>query len=277
MLRWTIMVSALVFAQQSMGAWGASPLQRELMQNQAQAASLAENASLELDMNAATDVSQIINKKYGDKCDNFAGDGEVNKWGLIIERELDKDRHQALYNAPSDVRRLCPKYTEMNDEDKKGLWILIISAMTHYESTCIVSESAKGPNGTAAGLLQLHRGKEANYSSGCRNGDASTAERSLICGISMLNDQVERGEVLFSRRSYWDVLRPQGQSRKASRIQAVIGQYPACRTGKSTDGNVPLNIQPDKEERTRSSKKRKQASLNTKSTKRIRVASSNAH
>jgi hypothetical protein len=117
--------------------------------------------------------------------------------------------------------------------------------MTHYESTCIVSESARGPHGTAAGLLQLHRGKEANYSSGCRNGDSGTAERSIICGMSMLNDQIERGEPLFSRRSYWDVLRPQGASRKSLRIQAVIGQYPACLTGKSTDGTIQLDIQPD--------------------------------
>jgi len=256
MLRWTLLVMALVFAQQSMAA--------------------SEN-DYSLNMSAATDISQIIDAKYGDKCENFAGDGEVQKWGQIIEKEFDKNRHQALYNGPSDIIRYCNKYYNLNDEDRKGLWILIISAMTHYESTCIVAEKAKGPNGTAGGLLQLHRGKEANYSNDCRNGDADTAGRSIICGMSMLNDQVERGEPLFSRKSYWDVLRPQGESKKAVRIQAVIGQYPACKTGKSTDGTIPLNIQPDPVERSRKSpaKKSKAQTSNapTKSAKKTRVAS----
>ncbi|MBS1971354.1 MAG: hypothetical protein JSU04_13685 [Bdellovibrionales bacterium] len=290
MLRWTLLVSAMVFTQQSMASWGASPLDRELVtssyrqqfdgiQNQVQVNELRKSADgIEVDMNAATDVSQIIDKKYGDKCENFAGDGELNKWGQAIEKEFDKDRHQALYGGPSDVRRLCPKYDELNDEDKKGLWVLIISAMTHYESTCIVSESARGPHGTAAGLLQLHRGKEANYSSGCRNGDSNTAERSIICGMSMLNDQIERGEPLFSRKSYWDVLRPQGASQKSVRIQAVIGQYPACKTGKSTDGTTQLDIQPDPKTAPsgKSSKRARQQSQKAPSSnKKARVANSN--
>lgn len=232
-----------------------------------------------LEMGAADDVSQIIDAKYGSKCENFAANGEVKKWGRTIEKELDKDRHQSLYAGPSDIRSRCPMYDQMNDEDKKGLWILIISAMTHYESTCGVSETAKGPNGTAAGLLQLHRGKEANYSKGCRNGDADTADRSIVCGMSMLNDQVERNGLVFSRKSYWDVLRPQGESRKATRIQAVIGKYPACKTGKSTDGTVPLNIQPDTIERSRpktaqqKSKKSSSQDKASNSAKKPRVAS----
>lgn len=280
MLRWTLLVSAMIFAQQSMANWGASPLTRETTyaSNQQQVLQTDNTAAdYEVDMSAATDISQIIDKKYGSKCENFAGDGEVKNWGLIVEKEFDKDRHNALYNGPSDVRRFCPKYSQMNDEDKKGLWILIISAMTHYESTCIVNEHNKGPNGTAWGLLQLHRGKEANYSSGCRNGDAETAERSITCGMAMLNDQVERKGIVFSRTSYWDVLRPQGESQKHVRIQAAIGLYPACKTGKSSVGNVDLNIQPDKNTSRPKSKgkakaKAKQASSANK--KKARVASS---
>lgn len=277
MLRWTLLVSAMIFTQQSMASWGTS-LGREISlasTHQEMVASMEQYSDSEMDMSAATDISQIIDKKYGSKCENFAGDGEVKKWGEIIEKEFDKDRHSALYDGPPDVRRFCPKYSQMNDEDKKGLWILIISAMTHYESTCITNESNRGPNGTAWGLLQLHRGKEASYSSGCRNGDAETAERTITCGMSMLNDQVLRSGIVFSRKSYWDVLRPQGESRKSTRIQSVIGQYPACKTGKSTDGTVDLKIQPDPVPgRNKGKGKAKQSSA--KSTKKKnRVASSN--
>lgn len=283
MLRWTLLVSAMIFTQQSTASWGASPLSREISYASAQQEESVGydgdgNADFEMDMSAATDISQIIDKKYGTKCENFAEDGQVKKWGLIIEKEYDKDRHEALFAGPADVRRACPKYNIMNDEDKKGLWILIISAMTHYESTCFSTKTNQGPNGTAAGLLQLHRGHEASYSSGCRNGDADNAERSIICGMSMLNLQIENRGALFSSKSYWDVLRPRGESRAAARIQSVIGQYPACKTGKSTDGTVELNIQPDRTGRTRqkpkSANKGKQASTKSSAKKKARVASS---
>lgn len=258
MLRWTLLVTAMVLSQQSFAYMDAAPAPgqrdypqytREELQRQAQIQD--EDLDFDIpqgytkDMNAASDISEIIDKKYSDKCENFAGNGEVKSWGKIIERELDKDRYAALFKGPSDVRRLCPQYDAMNDEDKSGLWILVISAMTHFESSCVITNKAQGPNGTAAGLLQLHRGKESNYSSGCRNGDSNTAERSILCGMSMLNDQVERQGIVFSTTSYWDVLRPQGRSQKAIRIQNVIGQYPACKTGKATDGKTPLDIQPD--------------------------------
>lgn len=281
MLRWTLLVSAMILTQQSMASWGASPLGREISYASAQQQEVQGNGDVqysdfEMDMSAATDISQIIDKKYGSKCENFAVNGEVKKWGLIIEKEYDKDRHEALFAGPSDVRRACPKYNVMNDEDKKGLWILIISAMTHYESTCFSTKTNQGPNGTAAGLLQLHRGSEANYSSGCRNGDADNAERSIICGMSMLNLQIENRGILFSSKSYWDVLRPRGESRAAARIQSVIGQYPACKTGKSTDGTVDLHIQPDQTGRSRqkSKAKGKQASTKSPAKKKARVASS---
>ncbi len=219
MLKWTLVVTAIVFAQHSLAS----------NEHDAYFKAMSAQENFTIEMDAASDVSDIINKRYADKCENFAGDGEVKKWGLIVEKELDKDRQRALYDGPKDVKVLCPPYTKLSDEDKKGLWILIVSAMTHYESSCIFTEKAKGPNGIAAGLLQLHRGKEARYSNGCRNGDSATPERSLICGISMINDQIERGEPLFSPRSYWEVLRPKGRSQKTKRIMSVIGQYPACR------------------------------------------------
>jgi hypothetical protein len=233
MRKWTLFVIAMMLAQQSSAASDSAYLKAMRAQ---------QNFTMEMD--AAADISDIINKKYADKCENFAGNGEVRKWGRIVEKELARERQRALYEAPGDLKQICPAYTRLNDEDKKGLWILIVSAMTHYESSCIITEDAKGPNGTAAGLLQLHRGQEARYSKGCRNGDSGFADRSLICGISMLNDQIERGEPLFSKRSYWEVLRPRGRSKRARNIMAVISQYPACESRPDNNSKVSATKKP---------------------------------
>ncbi|WP_413288115.1 hypothetical protein [Bdellovibrio sp. HCB337] len=170
------------------------------------------------------------NMNYSNKCDNFVGNGEVNAWGDVVNSELGKPKYQTLINqGPRDIKEHCPNYDRMSIADRKGLVVLTMTAMAHYESSCNFRETATGPNGTAAGLLQLHKGKEGRYSSGCRNGDSASAQRTLVCGLSMLNDQiVGRGERLFSSASYWEVLRPRGRSKKAKKIMAAITKYPAC-------------------------------------------------
>jgi len=177
------------------------------------------------------DIEAISDKMdYAPKCDNFVGNGEVNKWGAVVRKELDKNKYNLLLDkGPKDITQYCPNYPQMSEEDRKALFILTLTAMAHYESSCNFREKGVGPNGTTSGLLQLHKGHEARYSEGCRNGDAETAERSLICGLSMLNDQiVSRGERLFSSGSYWEVLRPRGRSQKAKKIIAAIKKFPVC-------------------------------------------------
>ncbi|MBS1970681.1 MAG: hypothetical protein JSU04_10255 [Bdellovibrionales bacterium] len=177
---------------------------------------------------------EIISDKfnYAEKCDNFAAkeNGELNKWGTVITREIEKERCAPLLNqGPRDIKNYCPNFKNMDPLDKKALYVLIMAAMTHYESSCNFREKAPGPNGTAAGLLQLHKGKEQKYSSGCRQNDSLNAERSLACGVAMVCDQTAgRGENLFSSASYWEVLRPRGRSQKAKKIMAAIRKFGPC-------------------------------------------------
>ncbi|HEY8270398.1 MAG TPA: hypothetical protein VIG33_05875 [Pseudobdellovibrionaceae bacterium] len=191
----------------------------------------------------ALDIEYIFDKMhYSNKCDSFAADGEMNKWGNTITNELrrnkgnissseeeDTRRYKPLLSqGPKDIKKYCTNFQAMTTPEREALYVLILTAMAHYESSCNFREKAPGPNGTAAGLLQLHKGREQKYSSGCRRGDSARPERTLICGLSMLNDQIERGENLFSRDSYWEVLRPQGRSKKAGKIMAAIKKFPAC-------------------------------------------------
>jgi len=178
------------------------------------------------DVSGIEKVSDTMN--YANKCDEFASDGNVQVWGTVVEQELDRQKYTMVDTGSSDIALYCPNYKSMDENERKSVWMLVLVSMAHYESSCNNKEKAKGPNGTAAGLLQLHRGHEANYSNGCRNSDSNTPERSLICGLSMINDQIQRGEPLFSEHSYWEVLRPRGRSQKARKIESAIRQFPPC-------------------------------------------------
>jgi hypothetical protein len=259
MKQWSVFLTSLILVSQS---WAApqgngyrseSDLGTECIECQNSGGDSALSALMRFsqNMNAITDGVldiEIISDKfnYADKCDKFAANenGELNKWGSVITREISKPRCATMLNqGPRDIKTYCPNFTSMNTIDKKALYVLIMAAMTHYESSCNFREKAPGPNGTAAGLLQLHKGKEQKYSSGCRKNDSLDAERSLSCGVAMVCDQTSaRGENLFSSGSYWEVLRPRGRSQKAKKIMAAIRKFGPCDPKSNTTANAKRKI-----------------------------------
>lgn len=177
----------------------------------------------------AEQISAIGEKmKWGDACENFTSDDEYGKWAMMIMKELKSNEAEALLRGSDDLVRICPGYKSLNLDGRQKVWVLIMNAMTFYESTCNKNSQAKGPNGSLIGLLQLHRGKEHVYAPNCKKGDGSTPAGTFRCSISMLNSQLERGEPLFSRKSYWDVLRPQARSKKFAKIQKAIKSFALC-------------------------------------------------
>lgn len=177
----------------------------------------------------ATQISEVSKKmRWGEACDKFTSDGEFGKWSGIIEQELVRGENNALIQGSSDLRALCPGYDALDLEERQNVWVLIVNAMAFYESSCNQTSHAQGPNGPLIGLLQLHRGDEDFYAPNCRRGDGNTPSGTFRCGLSMLNSQLMRQEPLFSTRSYWDVLRPQGNSKKAQKIEQAIRSLPFC-------------------------------------------------
>ncbi|MDG0817606.1 hypothetical protein [Bdellovibrio svalbardensis] len=177
----------------------------------------------------AEQISAISEKmNWGDACENFTYDDEFGKWATMIMKELKSNEAEALLRGSDDLLRLCPGYKSLKLEGRQNVWVLIFNAMAFYESTCDKDSKAKGPNGSLIGLLQLHRGKEQAYAPNCKKGDGNTPAGTFRCAISMLNSQLERGENLFSRKSYWDVLRPQARSKKYAKIQKAIKSFPLC-------------------------------------------------
>lgn len=133
------------------------------------------------------------------------------------------------------LNAICPQYSQMDIEKKSLLWTLILASVAHFESSCNTKAiNPNGPNGTAYGYYQLHKNKEHFYdedNSGLCVKNASADPRlASKCALSMLEKQFKNDNgLLFSPKSYWEVLRPRGRSQKASLIRTAIINSSLCK------------------------------------------------
>ena len=186
---------------------------------------------IQLEENTAYKVAQT---SVSDSCQVFMDkDYFLGKMGKSIYTELTQNPEDYPFLLHGGtLNNYCPKYSKMSASKKASVWVLIMTVMAHFESSCADGAKAKGPNGTAYGYFQLHKGKEAGYladSDACPTNSSTNAKLSTKCALAMLELQLRKtGGDLFNKRSYWDVLRPKGQSKKAHQISRAIGRYSVC-------------------------------------------------
>ncbi len=164
-------------------------------------------------------------------CSNFADAEAFRAWGKKVLNDMSIEKHPTLLAGPADLVGVCPRYPSLSDDGKKAVWTLVLTGMAFYESTCRESPKEKrGPHGTLVGMFQLHKGKEHKYYTGgtCKKGDGSAAISSIGCVLSMLDILTAKNEVLFSRRSYWAVLRPQDKAKRVASIKKTLRDFPLC-------------------------------------------------
>lgn len=205
----------------------------------AQASSLYEDAAdfidqINQEMMTVDTAYSLNGVAVHDNCQTFMDKNQVyGELGQYISREL--YTNSKLYSEviqSSAMTKSCPKYNELNLNQKVLIWTLTLATMAHFESSCSTSASATGPNGTAYGLYQLHKNKEAAYDKDlkiCQNGSSGNPKKSSQCVLSMLNNQIKKTGQLFSNKSYWDVLRPNGSSQKAKLIHQAIAKSSLCK------------------------------------------------
>lgn len=158
-------------------------------------------------------------------CNRFIGsNGSFGAWGAYVMGRLNRAEHPNLFAPAADTAKVCPKFSKMGDDEKKNFLTWLVASMAAFESGCNEKVKAKGVNGTAAGLLQLHLGKEYEY--GCRRGmNSLNAQNNLECGLLMLDNDVARTRKLFpTTGNYWQVLRPQsGPGKRTLRVTKAYG------------------------------------------------------
>jgi hypothetical protein len=177
----------------------------------------------------------IAGVKLADKCEIFMKKEDL--LGPIGQKVFDlvdgKGADFPHVLAGGNVTRYCSRYSAMSRDQRAFVWALIMTTIAHFESSCRITASIKGPNGRTWGFYQLHKGQESRYERGAKNYCPKNASQdpkiSTACALSMIDDQLKRTDGnLFSRDSYWDVLRPNGEARKADDIQRALARFSLC-------------------------------------------------
>lgn len=180
------------------------------------------------------DVSYAIGgTSVSDKCVSFMDrDTVLGEMGKAIFTALKNNRSSLpTLMKGGTLSKYCSKYPQMKDEQKMMVWVMVMTMVAHFESSCNITARAKGPNGTAKGYFQLHLGREQNYDDQglCAKNASTSGKLSAQCALSMLERQLKKDAgQLFSPKSYWDVLRPAGRAKRADDIQRTLKRSSLC-------------------------------------------------
>ncbi len=181
-----------------------------------------------------SDISYTIGgTPVADKCVAFMSRETVlGETGKAVFAAL-KENKSALSRVMQGgtISKYCSKYPQMKDDQKMMVWVMLMTMVAHFESSCNISAKAKGPNGTAKGFFQLHLGREQNYDDKglCAKNASTSGKLSAKCALSMIDRQLEKENgQLFSGKSYWDVLRPGGAAKRADDIQRTLKRSTLC-------------------------------------------------
>lgn len=166
--------------------------------------------------------------RMASNCKNFITEtGALGPWGSFIASKIGPETHPYLFKPAKDMAKVCPKFKTMSDSEKERFWIWLVAAVANNESSCIEKVKAKGVNGaTAAGLMQMHLGKEYVYK--CKRGiNSLNARDNLECGITILNNDIRRtGSVFPVKGNYYDTLRIKREPGK--RTLKMVRAYKPC-------------------------------------------------
>ena len=162
--------------------------------------------------------------------------GETTHWNVEWDKivELAIPPEMVSREVPRDVRRFCPRFYEMAEDDKRAFWAYFFQALAgaeaglkpttrvrHTEPEVAVTDKVSGRAVRSEGLLQLTYEDQKRY--GCdfdwehdktlpANDPGKTIlqpKNNLECGVKILENQIiEQKKPLLSQTGYWSTLRP---------------------------------------------------------------------
>ncbi len=184
---------------------------------------LQQDTSYKLAGNTVADSCVALMNK-----DQFLGQDGRATYNRIVKNA---EKFPNLLEGGS-LNHYCRQYSRMEVDEKAMVWVLVLTMMAHFESSCKLTAKAKGPNGTARGYYQLHQGREGDYdgpTKACAKNASLNGKLSSECTLGMIEIQLDRDHgQLFSSKSYWDVLRPRGAAKKADDIQRALLKSSLC-------------------------------------------------
>lgn len=205
--------------------------------NDASLASVLErpqNAAVEKPRNTIDDKVGAVFAPYSDAAPTGAAQPnpieaswnkklEAESWTESTLSALDQEGERMLTLAPADASDFCPNYASLSREDRKAVWVQLISAMAVKESdldpTQTYVENFKDSSKNrvkSRGLLQLSFESAQAY--GCevsKPEDLHNSALNLRCGVKILDHWISQDGVIASKAKdswrggarYWSVLR----------------------------------------------------------------------
>jgi hypothetical protein len=153
------------------------------------------------------------------------------EWDKIVELALPPE--MLSRQVPRDVRRFCPRFYEMAEDDKRAFWAYFFQALAgaeagliptiqavHPEPEMTGKDEVTGRRARTSGLLQLAYEDQKRY--GCdfdwerdKALKMDDPERTILlpknnleCGVRILHHQlIEQHKPLLSGSGYWATLR----------------------------------------------------------------------
>jgi hypothetical protein len=174
------------------------------------------------------------------------------EWDKIVELALPPE--MLSQQVPRDVKRFCPQFYEMGEEDKRAFWAYFFQALAgaeagleptvqarHPQPEMMVKDEVTGRQARTSGLLQLTYEDQKRY--GCdfdwerdKTLKVNDPERTILqpknnleCGVKILDHQlIEQHKALLSSTGYWGTLRPGTMSyrvfaKQMTNVPAVCG------------------------------------------------------
>lgn len=135
-------------------------------------------------------------------------------------KALDELGAELLAANPSDAGNFCPTYPSLTVEGRRRFWLMLISAMTRFESSfnpaATFAEPAPLDGVISRGLLQLSVASANQSAYGC-NATKETLhdpEGNLRCGVRIMRNRIAKHGVIATGSgssarglaSYWSVL-----------------------------------------------------------------------
>ena len=193
-----------------------------------------------------------------EECNRFiAENGELGDWGRLLIESIRRNveisncffgnTNSSVNANNADFSRLCPRFTDFNDDRKEQFIAFLFASMSAYESNCNHSmyQRVGGPNGTLIGMFQLeleHHLRRIRPTE-CSPRDRSlnrtqiaSAEYQLSCAAAIFNQVYcteftgrTQGERIVGvmRGGYWQDLNG-SRGGEFRRISRMASQFPGC-------------------------------------------------
>jgi hypothetical protein len=175
-----------------------------------------------------------------------------NAWTQFTERTIVGSALHILDGA-EDAVSFCPRYQQLNDEQRLRFWSTLVSGIVKFESnfepTRRYRETTMGTDPVtnlpvySEGLLQLSY-QDQQWMRACRfdwNKDSRLSPTdprktildpyiNLECGLHILGRQIaNRKRIVLSRGAYWAVIKSGSRYNKISQIQAITQRLSFCK------------------------------------------------